>query len=121
MTFETQQLAPDEPDLDADEIQGNVLPGFMKPHMALLALRLTDAAAARTYLGDLSDRVTTLRQVSPSRRKVRAARTLEPTRKNVAAIPAEVMSDVWLNVAVSYRGLIQDPRAARRRPQPRGI
>jgi deferrochelatase/peroxidase EfeB len=105
MTFQNQQLAPVEPELDADEIQGNAIPGFMKPHMALLFLRITDVDSARTYLADISGRVTTLRQVWPSRKAVRAARSLEPTRKSLAATPKKITADVWLNVAVSYRAL----------------
>ena len=53
MTTETTPkapMAPIEPVLDVDEIQGNALPGFMKPHMVLAALAIADAGPARRWL-----------------------------------------------------------------------
>jgi Dyp-type peroxidase family len=98
----TQMLPPDEPLLDVDEIQGNVLPGFMKPHMILLGLAIGDADGARTFLRGLE--VTTLADVMQTRVKVREARTLRPTGARLGAVPEEV-DDLWLNVALSHRGI----------------
>ncbi len=100
--IDDQVLPPDEPLLDVDDIQGNILPGFMKPHMTLLALAINDADGVRRFLQRLQ--VTTLADVMRSRVKVRAVRTLRPTGRQVGAVPGEV-DDLWLNVALSWKGL----------------
>jgi len=43
-------LPPDEPLLDIDEIQGNVLPGFMKPNLIVCALAIADISLAKPWL-----------------------------------------------------------------------
>ena len=91
-----------EPLLDVDDIQGNILPGFMKPHMRLISLKFGDIAQGRAFLA--SRAVTSLADVMGSRRKVRAARTLQPSLRELGATPDGV-DDLWLNVALSYRGL----------------
>jgi hypothetical protein len=99
----------DEPLLDVDEIQGNILPGFMKPHMRLISLKFGDIAQGRAFLA--SRAVTSLAEVMESRRKVRAARTLQPSLRELGAIPDDV-DNLWLNVALSYRGLTKLADAA---------
>jgi Dyp-type peroxidase family len=101
MTTQPQRRV-DEPLLDVDGIQGNILPGFMKPQMRLISLKFGDIAQGRAFLAGRA--VTSLAEVMESRRKVRAARTLQPSRRELAAIPDDV-DDLWLNVALSYRGL----------------
>lgn len=63
-----------EPLLDADDIQGDIVPGFLKPHMAIAALTVRDVSAARSWIGSLAGQPTTLRQVMPSRHRIRAQR-----------------------------------------------
>ena len=97
--------APDEPDLDGDEIQGNVLPGFMKPYMAVAALTIGDVARAKRWLAAVAPRITTLGEAMQSRAKVRAHRGLGPERlSRLGAVPAG-LNDVWLNIAMSSGGL----------------
>jgi Dyp-type peroxidase family len=97
--------APDEPYLDGDEIQGNVVPGFMKPHMAVAALRIGDVAAAKGWLAEVAPRITTLAQVMKSRAKVRAYRGVGPQRANLLGALPPGMNDVCLNIALSSGGL----------------
>jgi Dyp-type peroxidase family len=97
--------APDEPYLDGDEIQGNVLPGFMKPYMAVAALTIGDIARAKGWLTDVAPRITTLAQAMQSRAKVRAHRGLGPERLNLLGALPPGMNDVWLNIALSSGGL----------------
>ncbi len=104
MTADTTRTAPLEPVLDVHDIQGNALPGFMKPNMVLVALAIEDVDRARRWLGAIAPQVTTLEGVMASRRLVRAARTLRPKGARVGAVPAAV-DDVWLNIAISYAGL----------------
>jgi hypothetical protein len=106
---------PEEPVLDVDDIQGNVLPGFMKPHMRLISLVFGDIAQARTFLRGLD--VTSLRDVLGSRNRVREVRGLQPSGDKVGAVPDD-LDDLWLNLAVSYTGLMKlAGRSERRRSE----
>jgi Dyp-type peroxidase family len=97
-----QVLPPEEPLLDVDDIQGNALPGFMKPHMIVLALAIGDVRGAREFLRGL--KVTSLAEVMTSRVHVRAIRTLNPSGARIGAVP-DGLDDLWLNLGLSYRGL----------------
>jgi Dyp-type peroxidase family len=95
---------PEEPVLDVDDIQGNVLPGFMKPHMRLVSLVFGDVGKARAFLRGVD--VTSLRDVLGSRDRVRAVRGLQPAGDKVGAVPDD-LDDLWLNLGVSYAGLMK--------------
>lgn len=96
---------PDEPILDGDQIQGNAVPGFMKPNMAVVALMINDVGGAKRWISATAPRITTLAQAMETRVKVRALRTLRPMQVgNVGAIPDEV-DDAWVNVGFSHAGL----------------
>ncbi len=97
--------APEEPYLDGDEIQGNVVPGFMKPYMGVVALSSGDVARAKGWLAGVAPRITTLAQAMQSRAQVRAHRGLGPERLHQLGSVPPGMSDVWLNVALSSGGL----------------
>jgi Dyp-type peroxidase family len=97
--------APEEPYLDGDEIQGNVVPGFMKPYMAVVALRIGDVARAKGWLAGVAPRITTLAQAMQSRAKVRAHRGLGPERLHQLGALPPGMNDVWLNIGLSSGGL----------------
>jgi len=100
-----QGQAPEEPYLDGDEIQGNVVPGFMKPYMGVLALGIGDVAGAKKWLAGVAPRVTTLAEAMQSRAKVRAHRGLGPERLHQLGARPPGMNDVWLNIALSSGGL----------------
>jgi Dyp-type peroxidase family len=93
-----------EPILDGDQIQGNVIPGFMKPHMTVVALRVEEVARAKVWLGEMASTVTTLTEAMESHVKVRAHRGLGPERierlTELNSVPEDV-DDAWRNVAVS--------------------
>ncbi|MFI0482945.1 Dyp-type peroxidase [Actinomadura sp. 9N215] len=99
---EERKGPPQEPLLDADEIQGNVVPGFFKPHMAIAAFTIIDVVRARAWFAAVAPRVTTLRQAMKTREKVRRLRGYTATRRleTLGAIPEDV-DDAWFNVAVS--------------------
>ncbi len=100
---------PDEPYLDGDEIQGNVVPGFMKPYMAVAAMRIGDLARARGWLADVAPRITTLAEAMRSRAQVRAQRGAQrgagPQRMNQLGALPPGLNDVCLNIALSSGGL----------------
>lgn len=90
-----------EPILEADEIQGNILPGFGTMHQALLGLRITDAAGgsmhARRWLRELAPLITSLRQLY----------TVREMRRAVAKATGErpLRPEALLNVALSAPAL----------------
>jgi Dyp-type peroxidase family len=95
-----------EPVLDADEIQGNIAPGFSKDHQTLVVLEIVDPAQARRWLARLIPHVATLREVHDFKR------LFERTRRRRGAEGA-VMS-TWINVALAAGGLARlgaDPGA----------
>jgi Dyp-type peroxidase family len=96
---------PVEPVLDGDQIQGNVIPGFMKPYMAVAALTIDDVAKAKAWCADVAPTVTTLARSMESRVKVREHRGLGPERiERLGAIPDDV-DDAFMNVAFSRGAL----------------
>ncbi|GAA2399638.1 Dyp-type peroxidase [Actinomadura vinacea] len=102
-----QQYEPAlEPVLDADEIQGNIVPGFLKPHMAVAAFTIADPAEARRWFARIAPSVTTLARVMETRVKVRRLRGFTAAKRleTLGEIPAEV-DDAWFNVAVSRAAL----------------
>src|SRR5688572_30726418 len=90
--------APDEPVLEADEIQGNIMPGFNTLAQGFLGVRWprNGAPAARRWLREILPLVSTLRQVNDHRnvrrRALRAGQERPPT-------------PVWTNVAFDVEGL----------------
>src|SRR6185436_11436104 len=64
----------EEPVLAADEIQGNILPGFNTEHMALVGLRIRagEERDARLWLRDLTPLVTSLSDAFQAREVRRA-------------------------------------------------
>jgi Dyp-type peroxidase family len=97
--------APEEPILDKDQIQGNIVPGFLKPHEGVLALTLGDVRRAKDWIRDIVPSITTLSQCMDSRVKVREHRGLGKNRLMMLATPAPGVDDAWLNVAVSRTGI----------------
>jgi hypothetical protein len=96
---------PREPILDGEQIQGNVVPGFMKPFMAVLALTIDDVAKTKTWLGDIAPTVTTLAQSMTSRVEVRKRRVLGPARLEQLGKLPDGVDDAWTNMGVSASGL----------------
>lgn len=99
---EGELLPPiEEPILEAEEIQGNILPGFGTMHQALIGLRITDAAGgamhARRWLRELAPLITSLRQLHEVREVRRAV------AKAVGERP--LRPEVLLNAALSASAL----------------
>jgi Dyp-type peroxidase family len=94
-------VAPQEPILDANQIQGGAVPGFMKPHMAVLALRIEDVGGAKAWLADLAPTVTTLAQAMVSNVAVREYRGLGRERIERLGMIPQGMDDAWLSVSLS--------------------
>ena len=65
---------PDEPVLAVDDIQGNVVPGFLKPRQHVICLVITDPAPCRRWLASVADELTSCAQAMETRRRIREHR-----------------------------------------------
>jgi Dyp-type peroxidase family len=90
--------APDEPVLDAHDIQGNVLVGFNKNHQAFLFLEITDAASAKRWLREIIPTIATVEETLAFRRLFRAMR-------NRRGEEAAGLVATWLNIAFTGSGI----------------
>jgi Dyp-type peroxidase family len=73
MAATTAPLPPEaEPLLDIDQIQGNVFPGFNKPHQSYIGLTIENAPAAKAWLKNILAEVSTVRKVMDDRKAYRA-------------------------------------------------
>lgn len=96
--------APIEPVLAMDDIQGEVVPGFLKPHQTLLGLRVSERISAvrkfKTVLKELSGEITSANQTLKDRRAHRDfCRRIESSRLEVE------QPGVLTAIGFSYRGL----------------
>jgi Dyp-type peroxidase family len=88
----------DEPLLDLDQIQGNVLPGFKKDHQHFVFFSINDPAAARTWLNKLHTRLSSAAIVLDAHRvwkRMKEQRGKEPDAAHF----------LLLNIALSAGGL----------------
>jgi Dyp-type peroxidase family len=80
------------------DVQGNVVPGFLKDHQSFLFLAFGDADRAREWLRWLAPRLTTMGEALEFRREFRAARLRRGVRE-----PG--MRATWTSVALSHHGI----------------
>ncbi|MCB0209274.1 MAG: Dyp-type peroxidase [Anaerolineae bacterium] len=87
-----------EPLLQADDIQGNIAPGFGKQYQLFVSLKLRQAAAGRLLLKALLPAVTPMSEVYDDiqQRKIYLIR---------GETPPEALHTTWLNLAISAPGL----------------
>jgi Dyp-type peroxidase family len=89
---------PEEPILEVDEIQGNILAGFNKDHQVLLGLRIRGLEAARAWLARIEPEIATTAEVLRFNDLFRALRARRG--KDPAGLVA-----TWVNIAFSFAGL----------------
>lgn len=92
--------SPPEPIYDSraqDDIQGNVIPGFNKPHQQFLFFALGDSRQAKGFLKWLVPYLSSMEEVIQFRRLYRAKR-LSVGKDRVA------LCSTWVNIAFSHRG-----------------
>lgn len=91
-------LVTQEPVLELNEIQGNVLPGFNKPYEGFVFLEIRDATGAKLWLKQQASRITSAANVIGFRHARRLA-----LRSDGLSVPR--VSSAWLNLAFSAAGL----------------
>jgi Dyp-type peroxidase family len=87
-----------EPVLELNEIQGNVVPGFNKPYEGFVFLEIHAAPDAKLWLTQQAGSVTTAAHVIGFRRARRLA-----LRSHGLSVPS--VSSAWFNLAISAAGL----------------
>ncbi len=91
--------ASDEPVLELEDIQGNIVTGFNKDHVELIFLCINDAAAAKRWLAHVGPAIASADEVVAFNRlykQTRSARGFEGAIKST-----------WINIAFSCKGLVQ--------------
>ncbi len=96
----------DEPVLDANEIQGNILAGFNKDYQTLLFLQIGETDAAKSWLRRLEPSIATLGEVLAFNRLFKALRA----RRGGEFGPG--IQATWAHVAFSFQGLSKLSRDA---------
>ncbi len=89
-----------EPRLAVDQIQGNILPGFLKDFQTLLFLKIDLPANCKQWLRDLIPLIATADEVLTFNRLFKAIRYRRQRESN--AVKA-----TWVNIAFSFNGLNQ--------------
>jgi Dyp-type peroxidase family len=94
-------------DLDLDNIQGNILPGFNKDHQAFLFVRFQGGEQGARWLSELQPQVASAREVEAFRVAFTSAKKRRPpessTGRDGGALRA--INATWINVAISFAGL----------------
>jgi Dyp-type peroxidase family len=88
----------DEPELETDQIQGNILAGFNKDNQTLIFLKIKNPDAFRPWLKALVPFIATTDEVLQFNRlfkMIRARRCVE----------SRAILSTWLNIAFSFRGI----------------
>ncbi|MBK9710003.1 MAG: Dyp-type peroxidase [Kouleothrix sp.] len=91
----------DLPLRSSEEIQGNILAGFLKDHQVFLFLQFADGASGRAWLAELAPRIATTKQVATFNAQFSLA------RRNQGGDDPQSLKAVWVNVSFTRPGLIK--------------
>jgi hypothetical protein len=91
---------PDEPVLDVELIQGNILAGFNKDNQMLIFLRLDDAAEFRSWLAAQVPFIASLKEVLAFNRLSKMLRARR-------SVDTGSLKATWMNIAFSHAGLLK--------------
>src|ERR1700732_2642586 len=94
----TATVTVEDPALDVNEIQGNILAGFSKDHQMLLFLRIKDATKFRHWFKQLILSIAPTAEVLQFNRLFKALRA---KRK----VESRTVLATWINIAFSFSGL----------------
>jgi Dyp-type peroxidase family len=100
-------------DLDLDNIQGNIAPGFNKDHQAFLLVRFRGGAEGAKWLGELQPQVASAREVDGFRTAFKSAKERRPPESSPGRDGGSLraISATWTNIAISFAGLRMLPGA----------
>src|SRR5277367_3733457 len=86
-----------EPELEVDQIQGNILAGFNKDNQTLIFLDIHDVKAFKRWLRAITPFVATTEEVLQFNRLFKMIRS---RRK----VESRAVLSTWLNIAFSFKG-----------------
>jgi Dyp-type peroxidase family len=92
---------PDEPMLDVDNVQGNILGGFNKDHQMFLFYQIHKASEFREWLREFVPFVSTSAEVIAFNRLFKSIRT----RHGEPQDRPQTVKATWRNIAFTYPGL----------------
>jgi deferrochelatase/peroxidase EfeB len=87
--------------LNLDQIQGNSIGGFNKDFQTNLFLRFTGDVAGRAWVKEISEEVA----VSSSANVIQFNNQFSALRAQGVSKPEQLISAIWVNLAVSFQGL----------------
>ena len=90
--------SPEEPVIDVDDIQGNVLAGFNKNHQTFLFLEILDPESAKLWIRAIIPHIATVEETLAFNRLFRALRN----RRNEEA---RGLVATWINIAFTWSGI----------------
>lgn len=96
-----------EPLLNVDNIQGNVFPGFNKPHQCFIGLIIENPAQAKDWLKRIAGEISTVRTVLDDRKRYRELRQRLAMRPTAADHLA-----THIGIGFSYGGMAKLTRDA---------
>ena len=94
----TPKESEEEPTINVDEIQGNILAGFSKDNQTLIFLEIRDAAEFKKWLHEVVPFIATTDEVLQFNRLFKMVRS----RRQVES---RAVLSTWLNIAFSFKGL----------------
>jgi Dyp-type peroxidase family len=100
-TVAQDSTTPKEPVLDVDDIQGNIIPGFNKPHQFVLCYQITNVATCKQFLKEI--KIGSLKDVLENRKVFRALKKKLGRKPTIA--DSEALRACWTNIAFSYQGV----------------
>ncbi len=92
----------DEPLLEIDEIQANIIPGFRFPFQYLLAIRIAESDSARLLIRELLPQITTAREAIEFH-DVRLEKAGRAYRFSLESFKAVESRPVWVNLGIGNR------------------
>jgi Dyp-type peroxidase family len=101
----TAATAQKEPRLETDQIQGNIIPGFLKDYRTMLFLRINDVPAFRVWLKAFIPFIATADEVLAFNRLFKAMRFRRKTE-------CHTVKATWINAAFTFAGLQKIAKAA---------
>ena len=94
-------------DLELDNIQGNIVPGFNKDHQAFMLVRFRGGEQGAKWLAELQPQIASAREVDAFRIAFTSAKKRRSaelsTGRDGGALRA--INSTWINVAISVAGL----------------
>lgn len=69
---------PNEPVLNVNDIQGNIIPGFNKDHQTLLFFQIVDTNQAKKWIGLISKQISSFYEVQNFKKVYKSYGTSSP-------------------------------------------